>query len=112
MIQYWLKWSSLVVDVLHAQCYFVLDSMFVLCECDDKIIKKFRESVTIDTIRSTCKILTSHFSIQSLSLSNEMNARTNLGITCKQDILKQNMFATLANNFNESEQGFLICNRI
>ena len=40
-----------------------------------------------------------------------MNARTNLGITCKQDILKQNMFATLANNLNESEKGFLIYNR-
>ena len=46
-----------------AQCYFVLDLMFVLCECD------------------------------------------------KQDILKQNMFATLANKLNESEKGFLKYNR-
>ena len=94
-----------------AQCYFVLDLMFVLYECDDKILKKFLESVTMDTIRSTCKILTSHFSIQSLSLPNEMNARTNLGTTCKQHILKENMSATLANNLNESEQGFLIYTR-
>ena len=27
-----------------------IDLMFVLCECDDKIIKKFLESVTKDTI--------------------------------------------------------------
>ena len=94
-----------------AQCYFVLDLMFVLCEYDDKIIKKFLESITMDTIISSCKILTSHFSIQSFSLPNKMNARTNLGITCKQDILKQDMFATLANNLNESEKGFLIYNR-
>ena len=115
-----------------ARCYSVLDLMFALCECDDEVIKKFLESVTKDTIISTCKILTSHFSIKLLSLPNQINARTNLGIsaklsvarfmlsivnhkasqnyhtramTCKQDVLKQNLFPALENNLNESETG-------
>ena len=84
----WNMWHNLKFVAFHFGKY--IDLMFVLCECDDEIIKKFLESVTKDTIISTCKILTSHFSIKSLSLPNEINARTNLGITCKQDILKQN----------------------
>ena len=73
-----------------ARCCSDLDLMVVLCECDDEIIKKFLESVTKDTIISSCKILTLHFYIKSLSLPNEINARTNSDITCKQDVLKQN----------------------
>ncbi len=76
--------------------------MFVLCKCDDEIIKKFLESVTKDTIIYVCKILTSHFSIKSLSSPNKINARANLGIPCKQDVLKQNKFAVLENNLNET----------
>ena len=62
--------------------------MFVLRECDDEIIKKFLESVTKDTVIFVCKILTSHFSIKSLSSPDDINARTNFGIPCKQDVLK------------------------
>jgi len=114
------------------RCCSVLDLMVALCECDDEIVKKFLESVTDDTIISSCKILTSHFSTKLLSLPSQINARTNLGIiaklsiarfmlsivnhidsenyhtrsmTCKQDVLKQNLFAALENNLNESVTG-------
>jgi len=80
-----------------AQSYSVLDFMYVLCECDDEIMKKFLVIVTKDAIISTWKILTSHFSNKSLFLRNYINARTNLGITCKQNVLKQNLFAALEN---------------